>query len=130
MLLFGGEVDDTRDGGHGGLDLAGEGTQYREIVTEYFDGDVGSGPGEHMVDAMGNGLADGNVHAGEERYAFPDFGEDFVLRAGLHLEGHVDLGGFDALDMLVEFRASGAAGGGNDLGDAEQDAFEAAAKVV
>ena len=60
------EVDDSLDLRHLTLHLAGQLAEGRKIVAEDLDGDVRAGAGEHVVDAMRDGLADRDVGAREQ----------------------------------------------------------------
>ena len=87
-----------------------------EVVAENLHGDVRPGAGEHVVDAVGNRLSDGDVHPGNEREIPPEGLKKGGFPALAHDQGHIELGGFHPLGVLVELGPSGAPGDGDHLG--------------
>jgi hypothetical protein len=58
------------------------------------------------------------------------FVQQFIARPLTLAQSHVDLGGLDALHVLVELGAAGAPGGGHHLGLRQQDLLDARADLV
>ena len=86
---------------------AGLRTQGIEVFAKHLDGDLRPHTGQHVVDAVGDRLADAD--AGRQvAQALPDVGIDRFLRPPLRLELDIELGDVDALGMLVQFGPPGA----------------------
>ena len=79
-----------------------------EIVAEDLHGDVRARARQHVVDAVGDRLADRDVRAGQQRDLLTKLLEHGLRGRVLHRQAHVDLGRLDALDVLVELGAAGA----------------------
>ena len=79
-------VDSARNRGHGLADFFAEGTQRVEVLAEDLDGDIRPCARQHVIDAVGNRLPDGDVHAGDEREVPAQGIEEFHFAAALHGE--------------------------------------------
>ena len=88
--------------------LLAERSERSQVRTEDSDGDAGARPRQHVVDPVGDRLADGDGGTGNERQALADVGQDGLARpAGVRQpvrEPHVYLGRLDALHVLVQLR--------------------------
>jgi hypothetical protein len=89
-------------------EVLGQRAQGVEILAEDLEGDLRAHAREHVVEAMGDRLADIGRH---RQHGEPgaDVGDDRVLGPPAGLERDLDLGGVDTLGMLVELGAAGAA---------------------
>ena len=112
------------------LDLARELTQDLQVVAEDLHGDVGARARQHVIDAMRDGLADRDVRARQQRHLLAQLLQHRLARAVLHREPHVDLRGFDALDVLVQLRSARSPGRRRHLRHAEQQPFERVAQRI
>ena len=129
-LLLGGQVDDAGDLRHLALNLSRESVERGEIVAEDLDGDVGARPGEHVVDAVGNGLANRDVGSRQQRGLLSQLLEHCFARPVLHRQAHVDLRRFHALHVLVELGATSPPSGRGDLRHAQHQPLEGIAQRV
>ena len=82
-----------------------------------------------MIHPVGDRLADGDGHAGDQRQA-SRIAEDRLHPARSAREPDLDLGGIHLLGVLVEFRAAGAARGPYHSGLLDKRLFERAAEGV
>ena len=121
------EAGDVLQRGHG---LAAERPQHGQVVSKNLDGNIGAGTRQHMVDAVGDRLSDGDIGAGHERQAVPDLFEDDGPRPAAGQQPHVDLRRFNALDVLVELRPPGPARRRGDFRYIEQQPFDGAAQRI
>ena len=112
------------------MNLARQLAECREIVAEDLDGDVRARAGEHVVDAMRDWLADGDVGPREQRDFLSQFLEHGFARPILHLEANIDLGGFDSLHVLIELGSARATRGGGHFRHAEHQPLESIAERV
>ena len=99
-----GETGDRRQLRAQGL---GRAAQRVEVVAEDLERNLRPHARQHVIEPVGDRLAD----VGRQRQhgqALPHVGDDLVLRpaAGLHVD--LDIGGVDALGMLVELGPPGA----------------------
>ena len=129
-LRFDREVHHAGHRLHGLARLGGQQAQLVEVVAEDLDGDVGAGAGEHVVNAVGDGLADDDVHAGNEGEVAAQRLEQFLFGPLPHLQGHVNFGGLDALGVFVQLGAALAAGDAGDFGMGEEGALDEVAILV
>ena len=88
------------------LDGARQVAEHGEIGTEDLHRDVRPRAREHVVDPVRDRLADGDVHARNEREPLADLLQHLLLRSVLHRQVDVELGGLDALQVLVELGPS------------------------
>ncbi|MNS82836.1 hypothetical protein D3C72_1165930 [compost metagenome] len=82
-----------------------------------------------MVDAVGERPAEVDLHR-QDRGGLADLLQEGFLGAVLEPEHHVDFRRIHALGVLVELRSARAAGGRLDLGERQQDGFEAAPQLI
>ena len=111
--------------------LAGPGAKPAQIVAEDLHGDVGPRAREHVVDAVGDRLADGDVHprhGSQSTRAAPARNSSF--ERSCIVETNVDLRRLDALGVLVQLGAPGAAGGGLHFGERQQDLLDQLSEPV
>ena len=116
-LLLDLQIDDARDCGHHAAELLSLGAQGGEVFAENLDCDLGAHAGEQVVDAVRDGLAEVDAEAGDRVEPGAEVVEDVLAAAGGRLQFDLDLRGVDALGVVVEFGAAGAAAGLPDLGD-------------
>ena len=84
-----------------------------------------------MVDAVRDRLADGDVRAREQRDLLSQFLEHrFACGRSFISRSHVDLGGLDSLNVLVQFRAPGSPCRGRHFRHAEHQPLERIAERV
>ena len=83
-----------------------------------------------MIDAVRDRLPDRHVHAGQRREAAPQGGQQLVTRPFGLAQADVDLGGLDALHVLVELRAAGAPRRGDHFRLRQHDLLDASANLV
>ena len=107
-----------------------EPAQRAQVVAEDLDGDVRARARQHVIDPVRDRLADRHVRAGQRRKPAPQLGEQLVARPLGLAQADVDLGRLDALHVLVELGAAGAARGRDDLRLREQDLLDAPADLV
>ena len=118
------KVDHSLDTLHLGLDLFGLGPKHVEIGTEEFDGDLGSGSAEHMVDAVADRLAHFYVHPGDATEASSDVLHKLGMRPVRGSRHYLDFARVHPGRVLVEFGATGPPRRGNNLGDLMQLSFK------
>jgi hypothetical protein len=87
-----------------------------EVRAEDLHRNVGACAAQHVVNAVGDGLADGDVHARHLRQGCPECLQKFSLVPVFHLDRHVQFRSLDALRVLVEFSSARAARDGNNFG--------------
>ena len=104
--------------------------QLVEVVAEDLHGDVGARAREHVVDAVGDRLADGDGHAGDGASSCRSAARNSSLERFSIFRPDVDLGGVDVLGVLVELGAARAPGRGDHLGVGEQGLLDPAAQPV
>ena len=94
--------------------LLGQRPQRIEILAEELNDDLRPHAGEHVVEPMGDRLADIERHR-QHCKARAQIGHDSVLAAPAFLQVDLDLRGMHAFGMLVELGAAGAPSDGFDL---------------
>ena len=107
-LLFDLQIHDP---GHGGKPLAGflgEAAQGFEVVAENLQHDLRANARLQMIEPMADRLTDRDRNR-QHRELLADVRIDFGLRSCRAREVHIDFAEIDALGMLVEFGAAGAA---------------------
>ena len=107
-LLLHGEVHDAWHRRHGLADLFAKGAQPIEVFTENLHGDIRPRAGEHVVNAVRDGLPNRDVHARNEREVPAQGVKKRRFTALPHLEGDVKLGGLHPLGVLIELGPAGA----------------------
>src|SRR5262249_5895073 len=107
VLLLDLKVGKTRDRCEAVAQALREIAQRVEVVAVDFQRDLGAYAGEHVIEAMGDGLA--NADRGpQDAEPRTDVGKHLLTRGGRGLEIDIDLAEMDALSVLVEFGPSGA----------------------
>jgi hypothetical protein len=110
-----GQAGDAHQPRAQGLGLATQGVQ---VVTKELDGDLRAHAREHVVDAVRDGLADGNG-GGQVRQAAADVGLHLghaALELGCRQQAHVQLTHVHAFGVFVQLGAAAAPAHMRDLG--------------
>ena len=100
------EVDESLDVGDGVANLLGIHANLIEVLADDLDGERCPLPREHMVDAVRDGLAQGELHPWNRGESLSDIGEELCFAAGVFAESNFDLRRLDALNVLVSLGAS------------------------
>ncbi len=129
-LRFERDVDRTVHAGGNGLHALANPPQFVEIWPQNLDRDIGASAGQHVIDAVRDGLADDDAHAGQARELRAQRGQQRLLVAALHVQARLDFGRMDLLRMRIRRRATGAARGRDHLGMREQDVLDPLAHAV
>ena len=127
-LRLEGQIDHAGDVAHGRRRLFAEAAQHREIVAEYLDGHIGPRARQHVVDAMRDRLADGDVGAGHERQPLSNLVEHDLARPPALAQPHVYLGRLHPLHVLVELGPPRPPAGGRHLGHLQEKPLDGAAE--
>ena len=86
-------------------------------------------PGDHVVDAVADGLAEADADAGDRGHRPAHLRQQLVLGPA-RPQHDLHLGGVHALHVLVLLGAAGAAAGRDDLGEGEQRLLDLAPQRV
>jgi hypothetical protein len=128
-LLLDLEVGDTRHLAHHVAHPRAEPAQLPEIRPEDLDRDVRARPGEHVIDAVADRLADRDVRAGQHGEGLAKSRQQLLL-LDVGAQRHVELGRVHALRVLVELGPSLPAVDVRDRRILEQDLLDAPADRV
>jgi hypothetical protein len=129
-LLFNGQINHARDALHAFARALRHGAQCAEMFAKDFHGDVRACAGKHVVDAVRDRLADGDVEAGDHREILAQCGKELRFGAVLHGERNFEFRGLHTLGVLIEFGAAGAAAHGGDFGKTEERLFNDAGEFA
>ena len=129
-LLFGLEIDQSRNALQRGLGSGGVETQLIEVGAEDFHRNLRAHTREQMIKPVRNGLADVHHYTGDLSEFAPNIVENLAATTGGLPEVHVDLGVMDAFGVLIEFSPAGAPARGDDLRHAEQQVLRDCANTV
>ena len=91
-LLLVGDIDRALDVLHNALDGCGQPPQFGQIGAENLDRDIGATARQHVVDAVGDRLADDDLRAGHAGQVGAQCGEEILLAALAHLQGDLHFG--------------------------------------
>ena len=115
---------------HDVADIFAKAAERQQIIAEDLHRDIGARTGQHVVDPVRNRLTDRDVRTGQRRETPAQLGEQLGARPTGFAQADVDLGGLNALNVFVVFRATGAASRCHDFWLREKDLFDAASDLV